>query len=98
MSALSTPLDPDVKLIQKVVAETGWRTWVDYIYLILACTWKHWWTITIRRMVEKRETSSKGGAFAGGSHGGNDAGTIFADIEGGYKALSRGVGAQENVS
>ena len=36
MSALSTPLDPDVKLIQSVVAEMGWLTWVDYIYLILA--------------------------------------------------------------
>ena len=36
MSALSTPLDPDVKLIQSVVAETGWLTWVEYIHLILA--------------------------------------------------------------
>jgi hypothetical protein len=68
-------------------------------YSILASAVEALVTITLRRMVEKRETSSKGGAFAGGSHGGGkDAGTIFADIEGGYKALSRVVGAQENVS
>jgi hypothetical protein len=36
MSALSTPLDPDLKLIQSVVAETGWLSWVEYIHLILA--------------------------------------------------------------